>query len=330
MAQKIIGLEIGSDSVKMAVVSSGEVLKTACSRMPDNMSHDGHIVSMDAMSDFLLQMRKSGGIPKGKCALVLPRQAVISSQLTVPEMSDSELKMNLPYEFKDYIGQDPSKYVYDYVVQSSTASGGGKAAQLEIFAAAVSKDIILSYYDMLKKAGLTLKIAIPAEMAWQNLALASTNEPEEMAVVDVGHTSTSVHIMKGGKFVMGRTVEIGGQLVDETIASDAKVDSHMARSYKESNLKNYQTADAVIDNYNAIAIEVMKILNFYAYNSQGSKLRDIYYCGGMCNIEALRRNIMKATNMTMHHISKILPSLEKDNEHALFCAVAVGAALQKE
>ncbi len=328
MAGKTVGIEIGNDTVKMALVSGGRLTGMAVERMPDNMVSDGRIASPDAMINFLKDMRRAHHIPKCSAALVLPYHSVITNVVSVPPMSDKELSINLPFEFRDYVGQEAGGYHYDYCVMDTVRNLAGQVEKLDIFGAAVKKDLMESYYDMMKKAGFTLKLAIPHEAAWMNLARRASDEGEEVAIVDMGHTATRIYIFSDGKFIMGREIELGGQLLDASIARQQRVDAHVARSYKENNTGGILSSEDSTDAFNTIAVEIMKVVNFYSnFSNRNSNLKDIYLAGGMASIENLRLAIRRATGLNAHHIFHLVPGGAEDG-NTLCCALAAGAGVQ--
>lgn len=326
MASRIIGIEFGSDTLKLAVVSGGMVRTMAVARMPENLIREGRITSAPALTQFVKEVCRRYGIRGGKCALVLPPQTVIAHQVTMPVMSENELKLNLPFEFRDFVGKEGSKYDYDYSVMSVHDN------VMELYAAAVRKDLVESYYSALKKAGLTMKVAIPSEMAWLNLVLQGKNVSDKLCIVDVGHSNTRVNFFVNGTFVMGRDIEMGGALLDETIASRNRIDTHSARNIKDANMDGIQSCDELVDVYQALAVEVVKTVEFFNYSgmNQGAPLEHLYYCGGSSNIEGLRTAILKNTGLTCHHAQRLLPVTDEGYaDLALYCAQAAGAALQQ-
>lgn len=325
VASRMIGVEFGSNTLKMAVVSGGQVKKMAVGRMPEDLVREGRVTSADAMVEFLKNMMKENGIRGGNCAMVLPSQIVIANHVSMPVMSDAELKLNLPFEFRDFVGKDSAKYDYDYVVLDVVDN------VMNLYAAAVRRDLVEEYYTILRKAGLTLKTAIPAEMAWANLIAESDNTPRKLCIVDIGHNTTRVNIYVNGNFVMGKDIDMAGALIDESIASEQQIDAIAARNRKEVNMNNSLSSDAAIDSYQVLAIEIMKIANFFTYSdtSKGAHLNHLYYCGGSSVIEPLRTAILKATGMTMHHVHRLVNMEDVASDQALYCALAAGAAIQK-
>lgn len=325
MASKIIGIDIGTDTVKLALCSGGTVKNLAVERMPENMVRDGKINSPAAMATFLKGVCKRSGIRPGPCALVLPTREVISHKVTMPVMNESELMLNLPFEFRDFVGKDADKYEYDYSVL------GVKDNIMEIYAAAVPKRLIDDSYAMLRKAGFTLKVAVPVEMAWLNLIRGAKNAPERLCILDIGHSVTRVSIFADGHYEMGRDIELAGQRLNDIIAESQQIDPHVARTHKEANMDKVLSSDLCTDIYSELSIEVMKVINFYRSNAEGGeKLNDIFYCGGSSCVEGLRTAILKRTDMTMHHISRLVSAPGINEEAVLYCALAAGAGMQSE
>ena len=325
IASRMIGVEFGSNTLKMAVCSGGKIKKMAVERMPEDLVREGRVISPAAMTEFLKTMMKNNGIRGGNCALVLPPQLVIAHHVSMPVMGENELKLNLPFEFRDFVGKDGSKYDYDYSVMDV------KDNVMSLYAAAVRKDIVEEYYSIFKKAGLTLKVATPAEMAWRNLVETANNLPRKLCIVDIGHNTTRVNIFVDGNFVMGKDIDMAGALIDQTTADVQQIDAYAARLRKEANMDKILSSDTTIEAYQSLAIEVMKILNFFTYSdkSEGGELQHLYYCGGSSVIEPLRTTIMKATDMTMHHVYRLVSLEDVAADQALYCALAAGAAIQK-
>ena len=326
MALKLIGIDLGSDALKMAVCSGGVVKKVAVARFPEDLIMEGKVTSAPALVEFLKTTMKENNIVPGPCAMVIPSQMVITHRLTMPPVSDEELRLNLPFEFRDFVGKDGDDYIYDYSITNATES------ELSIYAAAVRKSVMDEFYSIFKKAGLSLKVAIPVEMAWLNLINRNPESPRKLCIVDLGHSSTRVNIFADGNFVMGKNIDKGGALIDETIVATHNVDKYEARALKESNGQNVQFDSASQESYQDLTIEVMKALNFYAYsdNSDTGALEHLYYCGGSAYIEPLRATLLKGTGLNQYHVNQLINMGDIPGDYALQCALAVGAAMQPQ
>ena len=132
MAKKILGIDVGGDSLKLALVSGGKVLKTATVSMPKHMIKDGHIVSRESMGDLIRTALKDNGIHARDAAYMMPNETVFIKNVTMPRMSADQLVFNLPFEFRDYITDDVSGYLFDYATLSSEDASGEKARRVKL------------------------------------------------------------------------------------------------------------------------------------------------------------------------------------------------------
>lgn len=333
MAKEYLGIDIGSARVKFAVCSNNTVHRLVCADLPDNMVTGGRILSPQAMSEFLHDVRRENRLTTRDVALILPEQAVFFRTLTVPGMTADQLRINLPYEFRDYISSEKEKYFYDYAVVSRTDDENGVPTQFELQAAATPKALIAEYRDLLRRAGLRLRIAVPNEMAWSNLIRtfelrAPAEASREYCVLDIGHAATRLHLFHGRTLEMNKLIDYGCSLLDTAIAETRGVDEHVAHTHKHADHDDALNLPACQGVYNALAVEVMKALNFHAYEHRENLLQSVYYCGGGAQIEPLIAAIREAIDLPLEPITRLLPPLESDQAHALSCAAAIGATQQ--
>ena len=132
---KLLGIDIGYDSVKLALVSGKQVKKTAVASMPKRLMREGRLASPEAMGELLAQTMKQHGIHCANAAVAFSNEAVFVRNVTMPLMSAEQLDLNLPYEFRDYITEEMKSYVFDYamlsdpVADSKSAKAASKAAK---------------------------------------------------------------------------------------------------------------------------------------------------------------------------------------------------------
>ena len=123
MAKSYLGIDIGYDTLKLALVSGKQVKKVATAAMPKRLMRDGRIVSPEAMGELIRNTMKENGIRCSQAALNLSSDAVFLRNVTVPLMTEDQLNYNLPYEFRDYITDELKNYVFDYAMLSEPVSG---------------------------------------------------------------------------------------------------------------------------------------------------------------------------------------------------------------
>lgn len=331
----VIGFDIGTGYVKLAQCGKHGVEQLHARKLPENLVRAGEIISFEAMSEYLCEMRREYHLARATCAVILPAQVAFMRRVTLPAMSTEQLRFNLPYEFRDYAASGKEKFFYDYAVQEILRDEQGKPTEMNLLAAAASKAVIGEYRAMFRRAGLHLRTAIPAECAYANLMQQYTaahpdNALQEYCIIDIGQTATRLHIFDhGNQFDSTRVIDIGTADLDRAIAEARNVDEHIAHTYMDTNHDGVHDAEEARGIYSTIAVESMKTVNFYRFNNRNTQLEHGYYCGGGACIAQLVEMIGQATGLKMHHIGQLMPGAgTEQNEETLLCAAAMGATMQ--
>lgn len=118
MAKSILGIDIGTNRLKLAVLNNGHVKKTVSVPVPENLYREGRITSPDTMAGLLRETLDKNRIRVQDAAVVLSDDPLYLRVLNMPPMSEEQLTYNLPYEFNDYITGELKDYVFDYAVLS--------------------------------------------------------------------------------------------------------------------------------------------------------------------------------------------------------------------
>lgn len=334
MAKNCVGIDIGACGLKLAVCSGGEVQRMVVADMPDNLVRDGRVVSSEATAQFIKETLKKEKISSKSCAVILPSSVAFVRTMVMPAMSHEHLVLNLPYEFRDFITQDKDKYFYDYAVLGRVDGEDDAPKQFELIAATTLKETIDDYTVMCRRAGLKLITAVPEELAYMNLIRAYQSRQgadlaeREYGFIDLGHTDSRLHIFRGVKHQATRVIEYGLQLLDAAISDQFNVDEHIARTYKHANNHNELGSEAAMSFYATVALEIMRAINFYRFNSPDSDLQDIFLCGGGTKIDLLVKQIQSELPVNIHSVAELLPDSATGHLDAALCHTAIGVTMQ--
>lgn len=328
MGKSYTGVDIGSASVKLAVCDDGAIKTIVVEALPEGLMADGHLVSLDATADFIKGLAKrAGGIAKD-VAFVLPSTESLVRRLSIPAMTIKELELNLPYEFRDYISQGKDRYEYDYVVLAMHTDAAGVPESMDLLAAAAMKQTIADYQEMFRRAGMRMRIALPAQAAFQNLVGGNPRALANCCVIDFSHAATKLHFFTDGAYDVTRIIEIGGIDIDRAIASAYGVDEHVANSYKLTDYEDAQACQAAVEVYESIAVEIGRALNFYGFNNPDTSIEVAYCCGGGAYLQMLVNTVAAHTDVELRSIADIMPEVANADggpDKRLLCPAAVGA-----
>ena len=339
MAKTILGVDIGYDSLKLALVNGKNVRKTAVVPMPKNLIREGRVVSTETMGELIRRTMRENGIRCNRAAVVLPNETVFIRSVTMPLMNIDQLNYNLPFEFRDYITDELKDYLYDYSVVSISE---GKTADepeeedgevkegnnsMELMAVAAPKTLLEETRETLHRAGLKLVKAAPTVCAYQSLIRAKTKgsseDGQEYCILDLGYQSIRMYMFQGDRHVVTRVLELGMNSLDQVIAEAYSVDVHLAHTYLLSNYENCQSKEYCMNAYGTITVELMRALNFYRFSNPESRLSDIWICGGGACIRPLRDSISETLDLKIHTAGELLPAGEVEADYALLQAIGI-------
>lgn len=331
MAKTVLTFDMGDTYIKIAK-KEGANVTVYSKQMPENMVKDGHIEMPSMMSNFLKECKKEFKLPKCDCGMVVPDELTVCRHLVLPAMTEKQLEVNLPFEFSDYITGKPQRYVYDYSLDEMICDEEGNPKEMKLTGAVMSKENVLKYVDMFKDAGFRLKTLIPQEIAITNVmksAVASgrAQADKEYCIVNLGHRSTQVYIFKGDKLDVLRNIYLGGATIDAAIAEMENVDEFVARTYKNNNFNGVLDTERTKEAFGRIAVEVMKVINFYRFSNRESELADIYFFGGCSNIYTLCDAIADTNGLWMKPMTDLLPSDVSKNTD-MIGLYAIGVSMQ--
>ncbi len=331
MAKTILGVDIGSDSLKLALVSGGQVKKTVIAPIPNSLVKDYRVVSPETMGELIRDTMREHGMRAKNAAIVLPNETVYVRNVNMPKMTIDQLVYNLPFEFRDYITDELKDYVFDYAMISTpeeiarqpkekqpgedgeaSPSGEDSAAanSMELLAAAAPLSLIAECRNMFRKAGLRLTRAAPTVCSY--IALIHALERRgggagEYCILDLGFQAIRMYMFIGDRHVVTRNLEVGLSSLDNVIADSFNVDVHLAHTYLTTNYNDCQNSEACRNAFGNIAVELMRALNFYRFSNPESQLEDIWLCGGGAVIPSLRQSIADTLDMRVHQARELVP-----------------------
>lgn len=328
MGKTYTGIDIGASSIKIAVCDGQTIKTVATAALPEGLVADDRIVSLDATADFIKEtLAGLSGVAKD-AAFVIPESSGITRTLSLPLMTEKELALNLPYEFRDFIADGKEKYTYDYAVLSTDADDTGATTSMNLLAVAARKDTIQDYVEMFRRAGLRLKIALPSVAALQNLMTTSQNALDNCCVIDFSQKDTQLYFFKNDVFDVSRVIDVGIANIVRAVAQEKSVDEHIANEYVHSNFEGSLDSDQVRGVYDMIAVEVGRAVNFYGFNNPDTTIEVVYYSGAGACVGDLLTVVADHIDLDMQDIATIMPPAQANSELRTVCPAAVGATME--
>ena len=331
MPGSYVGIDFGNDSCKIAVREGGGV-RFAIGHLPDNLMSEGAVVSPQTMSEYIRDLKHKQSVGGRDCVIALDEQILFYRHISMPPMSEAELKLNLPFEFRDFIEGDPENYTYDYMVDHMVTNEEGAVTGMELYAAAIETDVVTERADILKKAGFRLQQALPSPVALTAVLRRYLQEhPEHMedsiAIVDLGYSGVQATFFHGFSYQSSRHIDMGCREIDNAIAFLKNVDPHVASTYKHGNYENVLNDESCVSIYEQLCVEITKVINFYNFSNREYELTHIFLMGGGGAIRPLEDAIRDSFDIDVDGIEMLFPSEAQGVENIRAGALAYASML---
>ncbi|WP_194610226.1 type II secretion system protein GspL [Clostridium vitabionis] len=305
MTKTMLGIDIGTSSVRIADVKGSQIMKYLEVPLPDNAVKGGRVVAFNALADVIRTARKENRIHTRRAALSLSAaNNIVIRRITMPKMTEAQLMINMPYELHDFLNSDIKDYFFDY----SLVSMGEK--DMTLIACAIGRRTVENFRAMAKLAGIQIEKIVPDVIALEAVLPApdaSAEVPGDFVILDVGHGGTRMYFYSRHAFEITRNIDAGAGQIADIIAKNRGMDKHAAWTRLSAADPDVLGDPEVDDEIGSFVAQVMRSINFYGYNNPGNTIDRIYYMGSGLPPKCYLHRLEAATNMKCEPVADLLP-----------------------
>ncbi len=293
----LVGLDLGSRAVKAAEVvetKSGLKLKRfGMATLPAGTIEDGAIADPDTAAEVIRELFKEHHIKEKNVAVSIGGYSVIVKKINVQARSEEQLQETIHFEAEQYIPFDISDVNLDFQILGESEAGSN---QMSVFLVAAKKEMVNDYVNLVSLAGLNPCIVDVEAFALQNIFEANYDtDQENVALVDIGASKTSLNILKAGSSVFMRDVALGCAQVNQKIMSRLNCSYDEAERIKlgedPDRLSAEELGRAVSEVVTDWCTEIKRAIDFFATNYPDDRIRRILLSGGGAHVEDFRRRL---------------------------------------
>ena len=291
-----------------AVMASGHVPIISAKNSSESISNT--IRSLTAKADF----------HDREVAMCLPDNDCFSKELELGGVTETELNMNLPYEFSEFIPSgSEGDYIFDYQVLPTPKDAPGR-----ILAVAASRRVVNYYRELAEDANLELVRLVPETSALGDLVEGSSCAGKMCCIISVGADSTMVYIFEGSKNLATHEITGGIAMIREGLQSHGVSLFDGSKQVRDSVL----AMDYCVENIEGVCTSILSALGFFLEKRLFRPYTPIYLAGEGSLIPSLREKLSKGVGIECENIAKLIPGTI-DNETAAVLAPAIGAAMMR-
>jgi len=238
MAERFVGLDIGTSAIRAAEVTVGEGARPILESygqvgIPPGTVVDGEVKNRAEVVRALQRLWRDGGFRERRVILGVAGLRAITRELDMPPLPPDELDDAVGFQADQVIPFPMEQTTISAKVMAQYTDAEG-APQLRVLVAAAHRELIDAAVSAVQEAGLE-PVGIDLNTAALARALydpSSGGGPE--AIVSVGAGLTMVVVHQAGQLQFVRTIDLGGQSITRAVASALDLPMPDAESLKRS------------------------------------------------------------------------------------------------
>jgi type IV pilus assembly protein PilM len=308
----LVGLDIGSRTMKVGEIAeskkSSRLKKFGMIDIAPGVIEDGVIKDPDAAAESIRQLFKSFGVKEQNVAVSVGGYSVIVKKINVETMPEERLQDTIHFEAEQYIPFDISDVNLDFHIIGESENNPN---QMSVFLVAAKKEMVEAYIDLTAMAGLNACIVDVEAFALQNSFEASYDIPEEnIALIDIGASKTSLNILKQGQSVFMRDVSLGCGQINQSIMSLVNCSFEEAEQLKfgeqTEKISRKDLAQILSSVVTGWCTEIRRALEFFYSTYPEDQINRIVLGGGGANIMEFRQLLAAETSANVEIINPFL------------------------
>lgn len=346
-----IGLDIGSDSVKMLqvepVANHLSVVASARMTIPDEVRADP-TTHLAVATDLVRQMLQTQPFVGKRIVACLPRELVQIKNVRLPLIPPSELAAAVDFEARNIFPFDVADARMHYVVAGEVRQG--TEVRQEVIAFAAQNEPINGFVEQLHRSGAiidSLDIEPCAlHRCYERYVRRRDDENDVCVLIDVGLRRTQVIVSRGRDLSFFKSIDMGGQQFNQAVSRKLGITLPEARALRRRLCANELATDrrdsvnrAVFDATRPamedLAKELAMCLRYYLVTFRGHRPRLVRLVGGEANDPQLLAITQAASSIPVE-VGKPLFSAATDrmrpsDRHGMMSewATALGLSLRK-
>ncbi len=313
--QHYVGVDFGSAELKAVQFGGsarGPVLEHVFKiATPSNAIKDGVVTDPPVVGDALRHLFADGAFSAKRVVTAVSGPTVVVRQVSMPLMNERELRDSTKYEAERFLPYSVDEAQIDAKILGRSEDG----QNMDVLIVAAQKDLVLSQISALQFAGLTPAV-VEVEPFAMVRAMLSPQDPDfekNIAIINIGASSTSINITKSGFVPFTRNVPIGGDAMTKAIAGGMNISIDEAEKLKKEKaaiLTQGETEPApptVTRLFNVITppltelvTEIHKSLDYFRTRFRGETIEAVILGGGTARLANIDTFLARELALPVH------------------------------
>ncbi len=292
-----LAIDIGSHSIKVLEIIGHppalRILRAARLATPAGAIQSNMVAEPAVVAESIRALVDAQGIRARKTITAVPGPAVIVKRVVVPAQSTRDLENTILFEAGSAIPEDLENVNLDYQVTDYQDDG----KQMQVMLVAAKKDIVSTYGEAIREAGLVPVIVDVDYFALENMFELNYDAGSDrvIALVNIGARYTSINVLKNAQSMFTHDVAVGGRDVHDALMRDLGVSAAVAETLQAGDtVATVAAAEVTAATDAAVAAlidEIHHAITFYWTGATDETIHAVYVAGGAARVAGLPQGL---------------------------------------
>ena len=346
-------VDIGSYAIKIAQIknmgdNSFKIIDTVLQKLPretviDGIIKDESLVAAEIKSLFGMLKKNANYI-----ITAVPSNELLIRNVEMPKMDEKEIRESLKWEADEQLPYPVENAAIDFLKVDEDEE------VVEYLISAVKKNIVNNYLSPFERNNYKVDVVNIQPMALVSLLDYQQELEGNIAIIDIGTTTTQVTIANKKNIILSRTVDTGGNHFTKTLmeiehdeyrdAEEKKIEQGLEAEKTNSSaesVEQFQLDSAIGEEKrlntlaDSLASEITRSFNYFNIKRRGEEISKVFITGGGARLKGLKKFISEELGREIYIID-IFKNRSYKNDNEEFCydcnnefAVAVGLGISE-
>ncbi|MBF0449782.1 MAG: type IV pilus assembly protein PilM [Candidatus Magnetomorum sp.] len=292
----LIGLDLGSHTIKFCELvekkRSWTLKKFGFKKIPREVIQEGIVKDPEVLSKEIQFLLKRHDVTERNVAISVSGFSVIVKRITMPNMTEAELRSRINYEAEQYIPFDINDVNLDFQILGDAST---KPDHMNIVLVAAKKDMVSDYITTLNAIGLNAAVIDVDCFTLQNIFTHNYSGEETIALIDIGASKTNINIIQNKQSLLLKDISVGGESLTQDIVNRVDCDFEEAEEIKQTGESDLISQEEYLDIKTSTltywASEFKRPLDSFISANPGQGINKIIVSGGSANIDGLLQTL---------------------------------------
>lgn len=283
--QSLVGLDIGSHTIKAVELEaqpnkSYRLVHWGVSAPLAEAIVDGEIMDRQLVTDAITNLLETRGIKSRQVVAAVSGRAVIVKKISMNKLSAEDAQQAVYWEAEQHVPYDINDVSLDFEILGPSPTD---PKQMQVLLVAAKKDMVMSFGDLMREAGLQPVVVDVDSFAAQNALEANYDfgASEVVAILNIGSEITNINITQGGVPYFTKDLQVGGNTFIESAQRKFNLSqAEAAAAIRGESGSGLELAPVVEQACEGLATALERAQSYLRTSGEAGPVSRIMLCGG--------------------------------------------------